>query len=109
MTVELDATSWMFTPGNRIRMAIAGADWPNAWPPPEAAELTVELRDAVLLPRIVGPPPVAERPNRRAGPGGSANGADATWIIERDVYGRRRRVTVWGHASEFSPTDGSRA
>src|SRR5439155_11105701 len=35
LLVELDATGWRFPRGHRIRVAIAGADWPNVWPTPE--------------------------------------------------------------------------
>ena len=31
--LELEATSWIFEPGHRIRLALAGSDWPNTWPP----------------------------------------------------------------------------
>ncbi len=107
VTVELDATSRVFQAGNRMRLMIAGADWPNGWPPPEASELTLELgATRLVLPRIVGPSPVAERPNL-APVDGEVAAADATWIIERDVYGRRSRVTV-RDVSEFSPTGGCR-
>jgi hypothetical protein len=34
VTVELDATAWLFEAGHRIRVSIAGADFPNAWPSP---------------------------------------------------------------------------
>jgi len=107
VTVELDATSRVFQAGNRMRLMIAGADWPNGWPPPETSDLTVELNATrLVLPRIVGPSPVAERPNL-VPVDGAVNGSDATWIIERDVYGRRSRVTV-RDVSEFSPKDDTR-
>jgi hypothetical protein len=32
---RLDATSWMFEPGHRIRVSINGADYPNSWPSPK--------------------------------------------------------------------------
>ena len=32
--IELEATSWVFEPGHRVRLSLAGADWPNIWPPP---------------------------------------------------------------------------
>ncbi len=32
--LELEATSWIFEPGHRVRLALAGSDWPNTWPPP---------------------------------------------------------------------------
>lgn len=35
LSLPLDATSWRFAPGHRIRVAIASADFPNTWPTPE--------------------------------------------------------------------------
>jgi putative CocE/NonD family hydrolase len=113
VTVELDATSRAFEPGNRMRLMIAGADWPNGWPPPEASELTVELGATRLrLPQIVGPSPVEERPNLAAvhDVGGTApppDGSEATWTIEREVYGRRSRVVV-RDVSAFTPKEDCR-
>ena len=94
--IELDATSWVFTGGNRIRLALAGAGWPDAWPPPAASELTVDLAGTrLVLPEIAGPPPIADAPDlvHVAGPaeGGTEGSA---WRIERDVYGRETRVVV---------------
>jgi putative CocE/NonD family hydrolase len=33
--LQLDATSWVFAPGHRIRVSINGADYPNSWPSPK--------------------------------------------------------------------------
>jgi hypothetical protein len=33
--VPIDATGWIFTKGNRIRLSISSADFPNVWPTPE--------------------------------------------------------------------------
>ncbi len=93
--VELDATSWTFTPGNRVRLAIAGAGWPDAWPPPAAAELTVDLvRTRLVLPALDGPAPAAAAPDlvHVGGPAGGAEGTE--WRIEHDVYGRETRVVL---------------
>jgi uncharacterized protein len=30
--LELDATSWVFPAGHRLRLSLAGADWPNLVP-----------------------------------------------------------------------------
>ena len=32
--LELDATSWVFPAGHRLRLSLAGSDWPNLVPPP---------------------------------------------------------------------------
>jgi putative CocE/NonD family hydrolase len=35
IVVPLDATSWQFEAGHRIRIGISGADFPNTWPSPK--------------------------------------------------------------------------
>jgi predicted acyl esterase len=61
--MELEATSWTFETGHRVRLDLAGTDWPNAWPPPGPVTLAVERASASLeLPVIDGPSPVVERP-----------------------------------------------
>ncbi len=61
--LELEATSWTFEAGHRVRLDLAGTDWPNAWPPPGPVTLTVVRASASLeLPVIDGPSPVIERP-----------------------------------------------
>ena len=42
VTIELDVTSWTFEAGHRLRLDLAGADWPNVWPPPQAVSLTID-------------------------------------------------------------------
>src|SRR5205807_5824550 len=37
LEVHLDATSWLFEPGHRIRLSISHADFPNTWPSPTPA------------------------------------------------------------------------
>ncbi len=34
LDIQIDATGWIFRKGQRIRLNIAGADWPNVWPTP---------------------------------------------------------------------------
>jgi predicted acyl esterase len=94
--IELDATSWVFTAGNRIRLAIAGAGWPDAWPPPAASELTVDLAGTrLVLPEVAGPPPVAEPPDLVHLAGARRDATEGTaWRIEHDIYGRETRVVV---------------
>ena len=59
----IETTSWTFEPGHRVRLDLAGTDWPNAWPPPEPVTLSIDRASASLgLPVLDGPSPVAERP-----------------------------------------------
>jgi hypothetical protein len=41
LAIDLDAISWVFPRGHRIRLAISGADFPEVWPAPSAAGLRV--------------------------------------------------------------------
>lgn len=110
VTFELEVASWVFEPGHRIRLDLAGTDWPNAWPPPGPVTLTVERSgSAIVLPTLDGPSPIAERPvlpapTREAHPLESSRGAEmpsVTWRIEHDVVAKETRaVTAYGGVSE---------
>ena len=99
--MELEVTSWVFEPGHRIRLDLAGSDWPNAWPPPAAATLSFERGgSALILPGVDGPSPIGERPvittankgqERYASAKGNAEDT-VVWRIEHDVLGRETRA-----------------
>lgn len=107
---ELEVASWVFEPGHRIRLDLAGTDWPNAWPPPGPVTLTVHRGgSALVLPTLVGPSPIADRPvlpepTRQAHPLESSRGAEmpsVTWRIEHDVVAKQTRaVTAYGGTGE---------
>ena len=102
ISLEMDATSRVFEVGHRMRLAIAGSDWPNAWPPPEASDLTIFLdRTQLVLPTIVGQPSIHETPHflpvrevRESPPPGDRERLAPAWRIEHDVYARETRVVV---------------
>ena len=116
--LDLEAASWTFEPGHRIRLDLAGADWPNAWAPPSPGELTVERGDAVLtLPVLDGPSAAAERPQlpparpvtRSATPEPAGTSADleegwVRWEITHDQLAHETRA----YAGSFNdyPADG---
>ncbi len=99
--VELDATSWIFEAGHRIRLALAGSDWPNVWPPPTTAELLVERGSVELVvPVLEGPPPLPA-PTLPPSPGKDTHAAETdeeqppvVWRFEEDVLGRETRAVV---------------
>jgi uncharacterized protein len=124
--LELDATSWVFPAGHRLRLSLAGADWPNLVPPPGPVTLTVE-RDgsALTLPVLDGPspsPPPSPRPPDPAqppGPGPAHPPATGTpgptppdpppavgWRVVRDVLDRRAEAEI-GHGGRTGLPDGS--
>jgi hypothetical protein len=75
IAVELDATAWIFERGHRIRLDLAGSDFPSSWPPPEAG--------------VLASPP-------SFGPG--ADRADVpdrvVWEIREDLLRRTRSVRI---------------
>ncbi|TML24124.1 MAG: CocE/NonD family hydrolase [Actinobacteria bacterium] len=100
--VELEATSWVFEPGHRVRLSLAGADWPNVWPPPAPGKLTIDSRRLTLsLPRLEGEAPISEAPVFAPSPGGDPHAAPTSdeqpavlWRVERDVLGRETEAFI---------------
>jgi len=41
LTIGLDAVSWIFPVGHRLRVAISGADFPEVWPAPQPGRVRV--------------------------------------------------------------------
>jgi predicted acyl esterase len=101
--VELEAGSYVFPAGHRVRLALAGTDWPNTWPPPTPVTLTVERSSVCLeLQSVDGPGPMQEPPPLRVParhdqPDDNNEGADSTallWRLEHDVLARCSRAVV---------------
>ncbi|MCU1429738.1 MAG: CocE/NonD family hydrolase [Actinomycetia bacterium] len=98
--IELEATSWVFEPRHRIRLALAGTDWPNIWAPPAAATLEFDAaRLTFTLPVLAGPPPVGPPslavPSVEPGKAeGAAEGEPVVWRVEHDVLEARTRCVV---------------
>jgi predicted acyl esterase len=96
VSLEMDATSRVFEAKSRMRLAIAGSDWPNAWAPPYASELTiVPGRTRLVLPTVAGGRVDAAAPSFRPAPDvATARQEPPVWRIEHDVYARETRVVV---------------
>jgi hypothetical protein len=79
----LDACAYAFSPGQRMRLSVAGADWPNTVAPPAPVTLTV-IEGTLELPAWSGtdrPPP-----SFTAGEETSAEDPeDISWTETRDV------------------------
>ncbi len=109
VTLELEVTSWVFEEGHRLRLALAGSEWPNAWPPPHPGTLSLDLDSVRLeLPVVDGPaaivePPVFTPPPEVETP---APGADektevpTVWRTERDVLAREARCII-SHGADY--------
>jgi predicted acyl esterase len=85
--VELEATSWVFDDGHRLRLSVAGVDWPNTVAPPRPVTLTIEpAASTLVLPIVNGS---ASLPPPRLVPSSSQPDEPAVvWRIERDVLDR---------------------
>jgi hypothetical protein len=92
--IELEATTWTLVPGHRLRLAVAGTDWPNCWPPQGPVTLEVDVASVALhLPVVDGLPPSAHRFGRGSGP--DADEAEGVvWRVEHDVLARRTEVVT---------------
>ena len=106
---DLEACSWTFERGHRIRLDLAPADWPNAWAPPSAGTLEIDRGSGVLeLPVLEGPSPVATTPALRPAPTASSDPADAagiTWALEEAVIARERRALAGSTFDEPAVSD----
>ncbi|HVF07552.1 MAG TPA: CocE/NonD family hydrolase, partial [Actinomycetota bacterium] len=84
--LAIETTSWTFEPGHRVRLDLAGTDWPNAWPPPETVTLSIDRASATLeLPVLEGPSPVDERPSLAPPHLGDAGEADTAGDVHEGV------------------------
>jgi uncharacterized protein len=111
--LELDATSWVFPAGHRLRLSLAGTDWPNLVPPPGPVTLTVERAGSALTLPVLdgpspGPSPSLPPPRPAAGDPGARPSdppdpsAPALWRVVRDVLGRRTEAEIdYGGGTEL--------
>lgn len=109
VTVEMDATSWVFEPGHRVRLALAGSDWPNVWAPPGRSRLEVRPADSTLVLPVLPAAPEAPEPPLPAVARAHDDGSEprpVTWRVEDDVLGRERRVVI-DHGGRSTLEDGS--
>ncbi len=96
-TIELDATSWIFEAGHRVRLDLAAADFPSSWPPPHPGTIKVDrAASALVLPVLHGPSPDPRVPEFTPGEPAPVMRAEElpVWKVEEDVLGRERRVTI---------------
>ena len=104
--LEMEVTSWVFEPGHRVRLDLAGSDWPNAWPPPLPCTLSIDRTASTLaLPALVGPSPIERTPelppSRRPQPAAEPATGDLVWRVEHDVIARETRAVIrYGGRSE---------
>jgi len=92
VTIELDATSWLFEPGHRVQIVLSGADFPNIWPSPQLYTGTVYCGPAhpsrLVLPALAAADPPLPAPRYLAPPPSEplmqVHAAPQVWRVTRD-------------------------
>ncbi len=102
--VVLDACAYELVPGQRLRVSVAGSDWPNTVAPP--APLSITVHDGSLdLPLRT----IETQPAPTFQPGAASSSEDPTgvsWTVTRDVL-RRTTTCAVQHGAEYDvPHDG---
>jgi predicted acyl esterase len=102
--VVLDACAYQWTPGNTLRVSVAGADWPNTVAPPAPVSMT--LRTASLtLPFLDGDFP---EPSFEPGEEHSSETTDGVgWSIHHDVLTRTTSATTRTESRYSTPYGGT--
>jgi hypothetical protein len=104
VALDLDACAYAFAPGQRLRLSVAGADWPNTVAPPAPVALTVhggELSLPTWAGSTMSPPELL--------PGSRTSAEDpsgVSWLVERDVLRRSTTCRVTSSHSYDVPHDG---
>jgi hypothetical protein len=93
VTVELEACAWLLRPGHRLRVSIAGTDWPNSWPAAASWTLGVDL-DSLVVDLPVSAQLEPCRHEFIAGPGPSSGDDGVVWRTEHDVIEREARIAT---------------
>jgi hypothetical protein len=106
VVVDLDACAYELSPGQRLRLSVAGADWPNTVAPPAPVSLTVHS-GALELPEW--------HPGDRAAPllaaGADRSSEDpsgVSWTVTDDVLRRTTTCSV-RHGSDYATPHGGHA
>ena len=103
--VEIEAAAYRWLPGHVLRLAVAGADWPNTSAPPQPVTLTVH-GGRLVLPAYDAAgalEPSAFVPGDETS---SESDHGVVWRVERDVLGRRTTCVI-DHGSAYDAPYGS--
>ncbi len=103
--LELEAMAWDAAPGHRLRLSVAGVDWPNTVAPPRPLTLTIDRSASTLVLPLAGASEAATGLPLLPPPTGDDPGAGITWRVERDVLGRRTSC-VDEHGSDYEVDGG---
>ena len=114
VTVPLTVAGVRILAGQRLRVAVAGAAFPVAWPPPAPVTLTLhhdaDRPSRLRLPTPDGWAPLEDDLGVGAADPGTAEGlagVDGEWRVERDeLAGTTTLVSAFGGGHRFPERDG---
>jgi uncharacterized protein len=93
--LNLEATSYELNAGHRLRLSIAGTDWPNVIAPPAPVTLSFDLTTAQLtVPIVPGTAPRSKSSLTSIARATEFDRGSAQWRIERDVLGGETSAIV---------------
>ena len=101
--VPLDACAYAWAPGQRMRLSVAGADWPNTVAPPAPVTITVHGGELVL-PQLEGAWPTPDLPPGAASSSESTEGVG--WTVTDDVLRRTTTARTFSESRYAAPYDG---
>ncbi len=103
LTIDLDATSWQFEPGHRLRVSISHADFPNAWPSPTLCTSLIHLGgdrpSRLILPVLPEPDEPLPAPAFAPSPfpiDEARGGEPSPWRVSRDLMRGWTELTIEG-------------
>ncbi len=107
--IELEATAWSWRPGHILRLAVAGADWPNTVAPPRPVTLSIrsghlllpayDPRGSMPVPDLVSGRREVRRVRPRGGVAGRARRAQGNdGVRHRPRLGVRHPIRLGGRA-----------
>lgn len=89
--VRMNNVSQRFPTGHRLRLSISTSYWPLAWPPPEAARLTIQTENSALKLPVRTPQPDDVTVRFEEAEGGSPPVVEQiipphhNWLVHRDL------------------------
>jgi uncharacterized protein len=93
--IEIEATAWSLDDGHRLRLAVAGGDWPNISAPPEPVTLEIDRAASRLsVPVLPGLDHLEEPALAYVVPDAVQSSEGITWAIERDVLARKTTCRI---------------
>jgi len=107
ISVQLEATTWTLLPGHLLRLAIAGTDWPNCWPPAQPFTLGVRRGSVQLVLPTAASLPASRDAFRPGGGPGATEAEGVVWRYETDVLAREARVYT-RYGSDYDGAHGTK-